>query len=667
MTWYVRRLSRMSLLEIGHRAGRTARVNLERLGFLLAVRPPDPDIAALVLVDPIDVSGFAHEPYVAAADRLLAGEMSVFALQAKVSDGTSKWNTDPLTGTAAPLDFGKAIDYRDERVVGNIKYLWEPNRHLELVTLAQAWALTNEVRFLQGLARRLESWLLQCPYPQGANWASSLELGIRLINWSLVWRLIGGARSAMFEGAEGKDLRRRWLDSVYQHTHFIHHYYSRHSSANNHLIGEAAGVFVAACTWPCWPEMAKWGGNARRILIEQAEVQTHADGVNREQAVAYQQFVLDFLILAALAGRTAKQEFPRGYWQTVERMLEFLAGIMDVAGNVPMIGDADDGFVVRLSQEPGFCPFRSLLSTGAILFDRADFAASGVVMDDKTRFLVGAAGWPDLRARTPSDPTRKRRFPDGGYCVLGQDLVTDREIRLVADAGPLGFLSIAAHGHADALSFVLSVAGHEILVDPGTYSYHTEPRWREYFRGTGAHNTVRVDGQDQSVQGGNFMWLRQARACLEAFEYDHRSSRFVAEHDGYTRLSDPVRHRRELRHHGTMIEVMDRLACDGYHVVERCWHFSEQCRVSLQGSTVVAENGPVRVTLRSLETDCEIRHLRGSDDPPGGWVSRRFDVKVPADSLYCISRIQGTTELVTQIECEIRSADSLGPQTRRVE
>lgn len=645
----------MSLPEIGQRVGRTARVRLERFGLFTALQPPAPSVpddsqsAAFVFPAGID-SG----PYADAAERLVAGRWSVFAKTLDLAGRTPEWNRDPLTGIAAPLTFGKAIDYRDELAVGNIKYLWEPNRHLELVTLAQAYALTGDDRYLRELGRLVDSWLTQCPYPMGANWASSLEAGIRLINWSLAWQLIGGFASELFAGAQGKEFLDRWLRSVYQHVHFIRHYHSLYSSANNHLIGEAAGLFIATCTWPCWEEFERVGRDARLLLIETAREQNHTDGVNREQAIAYQQFVLDFFILSALAGRACGTAFPEDYWHTIERMIEYLHAMMDSAGNVPMIGDADDGFVVRLSQEPNFSVFRSLLATGAILFNRPDFAAKSGGLDDKTRFLLGDASWDDLSpgAHEAGDGVR-RQFPHGGYYILGQDLDKDDEIRLIVDAGPLGYLAIAAHGHADALSIVLSVAGREILVDPGTYSYHTEPKWRQYFRGTGAHNTVRVDGCDQSLQGGNFMWLRHAESRCLAFDFDAASSRFAGEHDGYTRLPDPVIHSREIRHRGTAIEIVDRLRCKEDHVVERCWHFAEACRVLLDGSTVTAEHGPVRVTLRPLEPVDDTRTLRGSGEPPGGWVSRRFDVKVASDSVYFVNQIRGTSELRTRIDCEV--------------
>jgi hypothetical protein len=84
-----------------------------------------------------------------AADRILAGEWDVFSLRRCRLGFPPRWNRDPKTGVEAPLHFGKSINYRNERIVGDIKYLWEPNRHLELVTLAQAWRLTGEINMRQ--------------------------------------------------------------------------------------------------------------------------------------------------------------------------------------------------------------------------------------------------------------------------------------------------------------------------------------------------------------------------------------------------------------------------------------------------------------------------------------------------------------------------------------
>ena len=553
LAWRLNRLRCMSVAEIGHRVQRAVATQAERwrLGRLAQVPPADLTPRSVAWIEvPANID---PAPYLAAADRLVAGKFDVFALHDIDLGSPPHWNRDPKSGIEAPLSFGKSIDYRDQQRVGDIKYLWEPNRHMHLVTLAQAYALSGETRYFAVIRQHLENWFVSCPYGQGLNWSSSLEAGIRLINWSIAWQLLGGVDAPVFQEADALRFRQQWLHSVYQHAQFIRGYFSLHSSANNHLIGEASGLFIGALTWPHWPQAAEWQGTAQAILERESVLQNAADGVNREQSASYQQHVIDMLLLPLLAARANGADFSPAYASNIERMLEFLASIMDVDGNVPMIGDADDGMVARLVQGENKGRYRSSLATGALLFERSDFMFKAGALDDKTRWLLGAQGVPDSEAESslPSGflqqslPVRQA-FHEGGYYILGCDFESQDEVRLVADAGPLGYQRIAAHGHADALSFTLSIGGNEFLIDPGTYAYHTQGPWRQYFRGTSAHNTVRIDGQDQSQPGGNFMWLKKAVAGCSHWHSSEAEDVFEGWHDGYRRLADPVTHQRRI-------------------------------------------------------------------------------------------------------------------------
>jgi len=645
----------MSAAEIGHRMAKAAATRAERWGFVRCIVPapdlrhaPRPWIHAGARVE--------AKPYVDAAERILAGRHDVFALEDVDLGSPPRWNRDPKTGIEAPLDFGKELDYRDARRVGDCKYLWEPNRHLHLVTLAQAYVLTGEERFAAELRAQLDSWFAACPFRRGPNWSSALEAGLRLVNWSAAWQLLGGAGSPLFEGEEGRAFRGRWLVGVYQHCEFIAGHLSLHSSANNHLVGEVAGLYLACVAWPHWERSSPWRRRAKAILEREALLQNAPDGVNREQAVSYQQWEIDLLLLPMLAGRAEGEAFSRAYARRIESMLEYVASIMDAGGHLPMFGDADDGFVVRLDPRKGFCRFRSQLATGAVLFGRGDFKAKAGALDDKTRWLLGPdadAAFDAVDARGAVLPVR-RAFPEGGYYVLGSEFETREEIRLVADAGPLGYREIAAHGHADALSFTLSVGGEEFLVDPGTYAYHTQPEWRAYFRGTAAHNTLRIDGRDQSQPGGNFMWLRKARAECTRWVPGPGVDRFEGTHDGYLALDDPVIHRRSivLDKAARRIDIEDTLEMQGSHEVELFLHCHEDCEVEVDSNLVTLARGARRIEILLPEIDAaELRVLRGSLDPLGGWVSRAFDRKQPAATLAWRARLVGRTILHARIEC----------------
>ena len=162
----------------------------------------------------------------------------------------------------------------------------------------------------------------------------------------------------------------------------------------------------------------------------------------------------------------------------------------------------------------------------------------------------------------------KKSFPDGGYYIIGDAFGTTDEVKCIIDCGPTGYLTLAAHGHADALALYLTVGGTEFLIDPGTYNYHGKNEWREYFKGTSAHNTVRIDHSDQSLSGGKFMWIHRANAQASIVDFTSDKDEFEGYHDGYRRLGDPVTHRRKVifRKAQKNISVIDTIECLKDHV-----------------------------------------------------------------------------------------------------
>ena len=146
--------------------------------------------------------------------------------------------------------------------------------------------------------------------------------------------------------------------------------------------------------------------------------------------------------------------------------------------------------------------------------------------------LAGATR--DIDGRPPQRPSR---FADAGMTLLRT--AGGHEIWCRCDGGPHGFLSIAAHAHADALSVEVRYAGTDILADPGTYCYHGEPAWRSYFRSTIAHDTVELGGRNQSSERGPFMWARHGHAREVEVIDDGDIARWTAEHDGYASLEPP--------------------------------------------------------------------------------------------------------------------------------
>jgi len=640
MVWLVNRLRCMSVAEVGYRIQQAAVTRVAKRVRARAA-PPLPRARTFNVHGAPTLSQAERDALLADADSICAGHVVLFANRRFDVGMPPVWNRDPDTGVVGPGIYAGDIAITNREQVGDIKHVWELNRHLHLVRLAQAWAVTNDVAWLHALQTQLRSWLDQCPPLVGPNWTSSLELGIRLINWGLVWQMIGGEGSGLFAGEEGQRLRADWLDSIHAHCSAIARHLSRHSSANNHLIGELAGLYVGASIWPCWKSSAAWQEQARRELEHEAQAQFSRDGVNREQAFAYHIFSSEFLFVAGLVGQACDHPFSRAYWTALLRALRFLRSVRDVGGNVPMVGDADDGIVFRLDA-PASDRAEQMLALGDAVLRRLPSDHPGV------RWLLHTL--PGKRPEAdPHESETGWAFPDGGYLLFGSHFGEQDEIKGMVDCGPLGYLGIAAHGHADALALTLSIGGEACLVDPGTYSYWQEHKWRDYFRGTSAHNTVRIDGLDQSVSGGRFMWLKKARASIERMPQSPHEFDFRGAHDGYERLADPVRHMRSVRFDAASatLTVRDEIAAKKHHQVELFWHFAPGLDVRLNSAGLHVRGKRFALQMHAHGADLKLELVRGNENPPLGWYSRCYESRQPCDVLKI-----STVSSAVPVECK---------------
>jgi hypothetical protein len=639
LVWMFNRLSCMSIAEVFYRMAQICVNKAVKFGVLSSAVPKPNCLVGTVPTITFNYSGIEDKPYRQEADAILAGWVILFAGKSFNVGSLPDWNRDPLTGIVAPCSFGLEIAVTNRALVGDIKYTWELNRHLHLVRLAQAYVLSGDSHYLYGLAAQINAWLVQCPPLIGVNWMSPLELGIRLINWSLIWQMLGGWDSELFKHAGGEQLRSRWLDSIFAHCQFITRHVSRHSSANNHLIGELAGLYVAARTWPYWHQSTQWAEHSKAGLEREAQLQYSTDGVNREQAFAYQLFTLEFLMAAGIYGQRNADAFSDDFWQMLYKALCFLISIRDVAGHIPQVGDADDGIVLRL--EPGVTQDRvgRVLALGGAIFG----ATTSAGRTDTVKWLLGDNEC--LASVQVSNISSDWQFPDGGYFIFGANFGKPNEIKGLLDCGALGYLGIAAHGHADALAVTLSIAGEECLVDSGTFSYWQDQRWRDYFRGTSAHNTIRVDGVDQSVSGGRFMWTRKAQTTGGRLPVSPMQFDFSGFHDGYSRLADPVHHQRSVRFdgHGSCLLIRDVVSGKTPHNVEQFWHFGATVELKLTGNRLRIKGQRFKAVMEFLGADLQIQLFSGNESLPLGWLSRAYDEKQPIQVL----RVQAVSSLVT--------------------
>ncbi len=633
-SWYLNRLRAMSPAEIAARVNLAIKKkNWQRRRDWVAPQPQLTHQDAWQMPCVTAESTAEKESILAEADRYLAGKYTL--LNRSFTEPQIQWHLDPQTGVVAPLEFGLNLNYRQKEIAGNVKNIWEKNRHHHLTILALAYSLSNNEAYALAVEQQLNSWVEQNPFPLGVNWASSLELGVRLIAWVWCDRLLRGSQTHTRLFGEGGLL---W-SSIYWHQWLISQHYSPGSSANNHLIGEMAGLFIAASVWQVFPESLGWQSLGRKILEREVIRQTFESGLNREQAFAYHLFVLEFFLLAGLEAERLTVPFSPAYQEMVKRMLEVIPLVVDVGNNLPQYGDGDDGMALQVR------PINSSRLDWLYRLGRQWLSAKVPLPAENSGWLAARSVSPDLpdEVGEVQPPSGSVAFADAGLYVLAAQRGQADEVLCLADAGCLGFLSLAAHGHADALAFTLSVGGVPIIIDAGTYLYHAEPQWRNYFRSTQAHNTITVDNLDQSEPAGNFLWTKKAEVKVLSWSEQLEGGILVAEHDGYSRLPAGVIHRRQLTLANQKLEIKDELEGSGVHDLQWRIHFSPQCTVSLQDNctTVNWQEGKLEIHL-----DSQLQWSLARGEAKAGWYSSAFNLKEPTCTL--IGSVKTTIPLSLQ-------------------
>ncbi|MFD9692561.1 alginate lyase family protein [Kitasatospora sp. NPDC059088] len=647
--WYLRRLSRMGPQEVGGRAGDVLRRRRWR-----AAPPSAPAVTGARFTAVLPAGALAAVPadaakrLVAAADRLMDGHAEYFGVE-RADLAAPDWWLDPKTGRRAPDGYAFDLPYRDEDAVGDIKQIWEPSRHQHLTVLAAAYALTRNERYAERAAEHLRSWWQANPPLRGVHWISGIELGIRLLSWVWVRRLLDGwpGAAGLFEDNPVA------LEQIWHHQHWLAAFPSRGSSANNHVIAEDAGQFAAACAFDWFPASERWRADALRSLERQLRANTFPSGLNRELATEYHGLVLELGLAAVAEADAAAVPVPGTVRLVLLRMTDALAAVVDERLRPPRQGDADDGHGLVLDGA-GTDRWASLLATGEAVFGRLPWWPAVTGTDVRTP-LLAALLRPYAQDGTVARPAaRPVHLPDAGMTVLRAPAWSDPgesrtgEIWCRCDGGPHGFLSIAAHGHADALSVEVRYEGVDVLADPGTYCYHGQPEWRRYFRSTLGHNTLELAGTDQSVPGGPFLWTRHARTrVLVADTSDPAVARWCAEHDGY---QETVHRRRvELTAATRELRVVDQVRGPA-RVVRLAFHLGPAVSAELSGHRAVltwTRDGQDRSAVLDLPGQLAWRAHRGESTPPLGWYSAGFGRKEPATTLIGTGTADGEREFIS--------------------
>lgn len=370
-----------------------------------------------------------------------------------------------FTHAGITLDIGDRSDWPDwltADLPADEEWRIEWSKFYYGIDLACAFRETGEVKFLRAWERLVRSWIRQVPI--GVD--SSDVTGRRVQNWIYAWDAFASAPG--FPGLT-KGLDEEIIASL---THQVRHLQHHLTSERNHRTLELHALFVTALALPEVDTDGTLLNFAMQELHRNLLTDIRPDGVHRENSTHYHMVVLRSFLAARENARRFGLTFPDSYDERLKSACDFALHCHRPDGMIPMLSDSDTGSYV------------DLLELAASLLARPDF------------LYAATAG-----ARGTAPQQRYVSFPEGGYYIQRSGWGTGqhsfaRERFLIFDCGPLGD---GGHGHYDLLNVEIASGGRTLIVDPGRYTYSEQaPNWRRWFKGTAAHNTVCVDGTDQT-------------------------------------------------------------------------------------------------------------------------------------------------------------------------
>jgi hypothetical protein len=640
--WYANRLSKMSPAEVVYRLHHKIKQYLDKKFIEDRI---EVDISSSKEISRIiPISAFSYEiddtikkKVVEQADVLMQNKLTLFRINFDFGKKID-WHLDCKTGNRWSLKFWGDINIRDGFTIGGAKFVWETNRLYGLPILGMAYLFTDNKKYTEKIFGILNDWVLSNPYPRGVNWTSGIEIAIRMAN--LLTTL-----SYLDRHTLTKNERLCIEDFVQIHAHHLYRYPSKFSSNNNHAIAEAFGLFAAGVYSPHLSQSKKWLEFGKQVLEREASRQLLPDGGSIECTTTYLSFVADFFLFFILICRNNNIAYEPVVDERLERVCEFINGIMDKNGNISNIGDQDSAVLINfgLSNQENL---QSLLNTGAILFQRAEFCRDNFP-DMKTKLLFGDKC---VRPKQTLCSFGARLFEYSGLAVI-RDQFQGKDIVFVGNCMALGLPPLYGHGHLDALSFTLSIEGLDFFVDPGTYLYHSGGKWRSYFRSTAAHNTVRINKKDSVHQISDFMFEKPYTVDKVYWKNDDNSITWEAQHDGYNKDFPYVMHKRRVEYQKECgcFTIADTLQSDNQFHAELFFHLHPDCSAENRKDGILISRDDVHVLLTS-DIDADLDIVRGQTDPEMGWYSSEFNHIQETSTIVLMAQLTGTSMIKTKIK-----------------
>ena len=491
------------------------------------------------------------------------------------------WQRDFKTRRSWPLQHISRVpvSYPD---ASDIKVPWELSRFQHLPVLAAAYVVSGDRRYLDEIGAQLTDWIASNPVEFGANWACTMDVAIRAVNWL-------AALSMCTDDVAEMPWARLVLESLLLHGRFIRGHLESGTARGNHYLSDVVGLIVVAAVFAGSEEGRAWARWAVSELGREMRHQVRADGCDHEASISYHRLVTELFIVGADAADVlVPGALDSGVRDGIDRMLSFVADYTRPDGLAPQIGDADDGRLLPLG----------------------DYAAANQASH---LHLFRQA------SRRYRPATKSAAYPDGGFYILRAG-----DLYAAVRCGDVGIYGRGCHAHNDLMAFELACGAAPLIVDPGSYLYTADPAARNRFRSTAFHSALQLDGVEQNELRVDrlFSMVDRAQPTILSWESDPTATTFRGRHRGFEHLAARASHTRSLRLDGVgaTLEIVDEVTSEGPHDLTLSLPLAP-CKVQLGSDVVVARFAEVTLCVQAVG-------LRPSLHD--GWLSPSYGVRIRA-------------------------------------
>ncbi len=504
-----------------------------------------------------------------------------------IEDQPIEWNRDPRSGYLWPLDY-----HRDLKLLrsdgSDVRVVWEVNRLGHLITLARAYQLTRDDKFVSRFLTQLRSWNEHNPYGRGPNWNCAMEVALRAINLLAAFQIF--RHSPRFDAEPLLRLFQQHGNFIRQNLEFSY------IATSNHYLSDVAGLLWLGVMLPELRNSDGWRDFGLAQLLREMDKQVLPDGADFEASTGYHRFVTELFLYSFLLCRLNDIKLDQKYWDKLHKMLLYIRGYLRPDGLAPLIGDTDGGQFLpirkRRADDHGY-----LLAIGAVVFNDPSLKIESAEAPDELLWFLGEEGVTAFQTLSTA-PVGSQAFPHAGTYVMRHE-----DLYLCYNASGSGINGRGSHGHNDALSIEVAAGRRVFIVDPGTGIYTGDLQKRHEFRSTAYHSTVKIDGVEQNTihQDAPFIIGDEARPRVLHWDAD----KIVAEHYGYQRLQHPLTHRRTVifnKHERSWLIEDEFLGDDVDHEFQVWFHFAPGLQVNTNGRDMEIRDPDtdLTLTLRSL-------------------------------------------------------------------